>query len=123
RAVEGAAWREPDVAHRLEEVLGLNVLVARDLEARDGGPFLYDDDERVAVATELHVIEEAGAVHGAKCLLETLLVDAIADVDGQVVVHRALGDALQTDHAQVAHDEIALVLREDRACEAQGCKE
>ena len=68
RLVEGLAGRETDVAQRLLEVLGLDVLVAGDLEALDRRPLEHRDDQRAAVAAHLDVAEEAGRVQRAECL-------------------------------------------------------
>ena len=60
--VEGLAGREADVAQRLLQVLGLDVLVALDLEALDRGPLEHHHQERVAIATQLHLAEEVALV-------------------------------------------------------------
>ena len=107
--------READAAQGLLQVLRLDVLVAGDLEALDRRALLDDDDERLSVAPHLDVAEEAGPEQRPDGLLDAALVQAIADVDRQVVVDRALGDALQALDADVAHGECARALRGRRA--------
>ena len=99
--------READVAQRLLQVLGLDVLVAGDLEALDRWPLEHRDDQRAAVAAQLDVAEEAGGVQRAQRFLDAALVEPVADVDRQVVEDRALGDALQPLDADVADGELA----------------
>ena len=72
RAIEGLALREADVAQRLAEILGLDVLVALELEALDGRALVDHDDQRVAVAAQLDVAEEAGVVQRAHRLAHAL---------------------------------------------------
>ena len=81
RAVEGLALREADVAQRLAEVLGLDVLVALELEALDGRALVDHDDERVAVAAQLHVAEKPGVVQRAHRFADALRRQGVADVD------------------------------------------
>ena len=118
-AVEGLAGREADAAQRLLQVLGLDVLVAHELEALDRGPLAHDDHQRPAVAPQLDVAEEPGREQRAHRLLDAPLVQAVADVHRQVVVDRALGDALQALDADVADGEVGRRLRAcgpGRAC-------
>src|SRR6185436_18909419 len=57
-AIEGLAGGEAHVAQGLLQVLGLDVLVARDLEALDGRALEHDDNELRTVAPKLHIAEE-----------------------------------------------------------------
>ena len=107
RLVERLAAREADVAQRLLEVLGLDVLVAGDREALDRRAFEHGDDQRAAVAADLDVTEEAGCIQRAQRFVDAALVEPVADVDGQVVVDRAFRDALQAFDADVADGEFA----------------
>ena len=99
--------READVAQRLLQVFGLDVLVARDREAFDRGPFEHGDDQRAAVATHLDVAEKTRGVQRAQRLGDAALVEPVADVHRQVVEDRAFGDALQAFDADVADGEVA----------------
>jgi hypothetical protein len=111
RAVEGLAGREAHAAQRLLQVLGLDVLVARQLEALDRRPLPHHDDQRRAVTPQLDVAEEARRKQGAHRFLDAPRVEPVADVDGQVVVDRALGDALEAFDPDVADREIDRRLR------------
>ena len=106
RAVEGLAGCEPYPAQRLLQVLGLYVLVAGDLEALDRGPLEHHHHQRVAVAAQLHVAEEAGRIQRGDGLAHPRRSQPIADVDRQVVVDRAFRDALQALDADVADGEV-----------------
>ena len=105
RLVERLARREADVAQRLLQVFGLDVLVALDLEALDRGTLEHGDDERAAVATQFDVTEESGRVHRAQCFRDATRIELIADVDRQIIEDRAFGDALQAFDADVADRE------------------
>ena len=89
----------------LAEVLGLDVLVALDLETLDGRALVDDHDQRAAIAAHLDVAEEAGVIERPHRLTDALRRRVVADVDRQVVVDRAFGDALQTFDANVADGE------------------
>ena len=119
RAVEGLALRETDVAQRLAEVLGLDVLVALELEALDGRALVDHHDQRAAVAAQLDVAEEAGVVQRAHRLADALRRQGVADVDRQIVVDRSFGDALQTFDADVADGERRPFLGVQRARPAE----
>ena len=53
-------------------------------------------------APQLHVAEETGSVERTQRLANALRTEAVADVDGQRVEHRALADALQPLDANAA---------------------
>src|SRR5262249_44073058 len=112
--VEGLAGGEADVAQRLLQVFGLDVLVAGDLEALDGGPLEHHDDELAAVAANLYVAEEAGGIERAHRFAHPLRREPVADVDGQVVLARARGDALRALALDVPDGEVGLVRRDGR---------
>jgi len=105
RAVEGLAGRKAHVAQALLQVLGLDVLVALELELGDGRPLDDHDQQGVAVAAQFHVAKEPRRVQRPHGLADALAVEVIADVHGQVVEYRAFGDSLQTFDANVADRE------------------
>ena len=80
-AIEGLALREADVAQGLVQVFVLDVLVALELEALDGRALVDHHDQRVAVAAQLDVTEEAGVVQRAHRLADALRRQGVADVD------------------------------------------
>ena len=51
------------------------------------------------------VAEEAGGIDGLQGLVDAAAVEPVADVDGQVIEHRAFRDALQSFNADVADGE------------------
>ena len=100
-AIEDLAAGETDVAQRLRQVLGLDGLVALDVEGADRRPLLHHHHQSRFVAAQLHVAEEAGVIERAQRLANPLRADPVADVDGQRVEHRAFTDALQPLDADV----------------------
>ena len=111
RAVESLAGGEADVAQGLLQILGLDVLVAGDLEALDGGALQHHDHQGVAFAAYLHVAEEIRGIQRADRLTHALRGDVVTDVDGQVVINRTLGNTLQAFDFDVAHGEVRLAGR------------
>jgi len=95
RAVEDASFLQTDVGQGGFECLGLDVLVAADLDLGDGRTLAHLDDEHVAVALDAHVVEEAGLIQGADDAAGDIVADGVADLDGQIVEDRAWGDAAQ----------------------------
>src|SRR5690606_5759867 len=63
--IERLALAEADALEALAQVLFLDVLVAADHDLGDLRAFLDRDDQDVALAAELHVVEEAGLVQRA----------------------------------------------------------
>ena len=110
RAVEGLACGEAHIAQALLQVLGLDVLVALDLELGDGGTLDHHDQQGVAVAAQFHVAKEAGRVQRTHGFADALAVEVIADVHRQIVEYRAFGDSLQAFDADVA-DRKRIILR------------
>jgi hypothetical protein len=103
--VEALAARQADAAQRLLQVLGLDVLVALDLEALDRRPFQHRDDQHGAVAPQFDVAKESGRVQRLHRLAEAPHVQRVADVHRQIVEDGAFGDALQAFDTNVADDE------------------
>ena len=103
--VENLPLSEADLVQRFLQIVRLDVVVAAEREVFYGGPFQHGDDQRISVAPQLDVPEKAGRVQGADRFGDALLRHHVADVDGQIVVDRAFGDALGALHFEVAHDE------------------
>ena len=75
------------------------------------GPLEHGDQQRVAVAIQCDVAEESGRVQRPQRLAQPLRIELIADVDRQVIEHRAFGDALQALDLDVADGEIGVARR------------
>ena len=101
------------LAQALLQILGLDVLVAGDVQLGDRRPLHDVDDQHVAVAVELHVAEELGLEQRADDGARTLRVEAVTDPQRQGDQHRARRDALQAVQADVADREGA---SESAAC-------
>jgi hypothetical protein len=121
-AIEVLAVRETDIAQALAEIFGLDVFVALDLEAVDGRTLEHSDHQRTAIPAQFDIAEEAGVVQGADRFAGALRGQAVADVDGEIVVNRALGDTLQTLDTDVLDPErigAGRGLRRDRRRQGQ----
>jgi hypothetical protein len=108
RAAEGLAGREPDLAQRLGQILGLDVLVALDVHALERGALEHRDYEGRAFTAQLDVAEKPGRIQGADRLAHALRCQVIANVDRQVVEDRALRDSLQALDLDVADREVCI---------------
>ena len=104
-AVEGLAFGQADVLEALQQVFGLQVLVADQGQLVDGGPFDHGDHQDAALVVQAHVLEEAGLVQRAQRLGGLGGVEGVAALDGQVGEHGACADALQAVDADVADRE------------------
>ena len=104
-AVERLAFGQADVLEALEQILGLEVLVALQFDLRDRRPLLDRDDEDVALAGNLHVAEEAGLVQRAHRLLHAFASHVVAFFDRQIGENGTGGNALQAVDADVRGDE------------------
>ncbi len=117
RAVEGLSGRQAHVAQRLLQVLGLDVLVALDLDALERRALEHGDQQGIAVAIQRDIAEESRGVQRPQRLAQPLCVELVADVDRQVIEHRAFGDALQALDLDVADGKIAVArLLPERSC-------
>ncbi|MNI62755.1 hypothetical protein D3C73_1180880 [compost metagenome] len=105
QAIEGAAFGQSDVGQALEQLVGLDVLVAGDGQLVDRRTFLDGHHQDAALAIQLHVFEETGLVQGADGLADLAVCDCLAALDRQVGEHRTGADALQAVDADVADSE------------------
>ena len=103
--VERAADREPHPPERFEQVVGLEGLVAGEVDARDGGTLLDHHHEDAVVALDPHVVEEAGREQALDGLRGVLRVHRVADGDRELVEHRADGDPPKALDADVLDHE------------------
>ena len=105
RPVEDPPLRESRLLEGGHEILGLEIFVPGKLDAADGRPFDHRHHERIAVASEPYVAEEAGPEQRANGSGGARVVDGIADLDREVVEYGAGGNALETLQADVLDDE------------------
>ena len=89
----------------LEQGLGLDGLVALDIDLADAGSLHHHDHQHVAVPANADVIKVAGGEEAARRGLQGLLVDQIPDRQRHGREHRAGRDALQALDTDVGHDE------------------
>ncbi len=106
RAVEDARLGEADLLQRLLQRFGVEFLVADDVDLADRRALLDDDDEDAVVFhLEPHVAKETGREQRLHRLRRLLVVETLADLDGQVREHRARLGALDALDADVLDDE------------------
>ena len=105
RGVVRAADREPRPGERLEQILGLELLVAGEVDGRDGRTLHHHHHQGAAVALDPHIVEEAGCEQALDGLRGILRADRVADGDRDLVVHRTGGDATQAFYPEVLDDE------------------
>jgi len=103
--LEDLTLGQPGLIQALEQVFGGNRLVALDLDAGNGRPLNYADDQDVAVATQLDILEEAGFEQRAGGLYQTLVADLITDAQRQGAEHAARRDTLQAIDANIVDGE------------------
>ena len=99
------ADRESDAAERFEQILGLEGLVAREIDVRDGGALFDHHHEGAAVALDPNVVEEPGREQPLDGRRGVLRVDLVADGDRKLVEYRAGGDPPQALHPNVLDHE------------------
>ena len=104
-AVEGFAFGQADVVEAAGQVLGLDVLVAGQGQAIDRRTLGDREHQDVALACDLDVLEEPGAVERAHRFGNARRVDGVAAFHRQVGEHRAGADTLQAVDADVADGE------------------
>ena len=75
-------------------------------EGKERRTFGDRDNQRAVVPAQLDVLEKPGTVNRSRRLLNPLRVERVADVDRQVIEDGAIGDALQTFHANIPDDEL-----------------
>ncbi len=103
--IEDLALGHSVLVQDLLQVVVLDVLVAFERELLDRRPLEHDNHERVAIATELEVLKEAGLEDRSARFAQPLLGNGIADVDRQIVIDRAIRNSLGAFDAEVADDE------------------
>ena len=103
--VEGFAFGQADVLKALEQVVGLDVLVAAQGELVDRRTLGHGHHQNVALAVQMHVFEETGLVQRADGVAGLGAVHGVAALDRQVGEDRAGGNALQAVDADVADGE------------------
>ncbi len=104
-AVEDARFGDADVLQRLLQRVGVEFLVAGNVDPADRRPLLHDDDQHAVLRLEPDVLEESGRVQRLDRLRRLRVVDAVADLHGEIGEHRAGLGALHALDADVLHHE------------------
>ena len=105
RLLEYLALAQALLGEPLQQRIGLDGLVALDLNGLDGGPLDHGHHQHAAVPGHADVVEVAGGEQQANQLADGHFIDPVADVDRQRVEHRARGDPLQPLQADVGDGE------------------
>jgi hypothetical protein len=104
-AVEYPPLRDPHFTQHLAQVVGLELLDAREIDWRDRRPLLDIHDQHFVLDVEAHVLEEPGREKRAQRLLRLFLGHRLADLDRQVAEHGARLGALQPSTRMSLHHE------------------
>jgi hypothetical protein len=115
-ALEDFALGQTRLVQALEQIFGGDGLVALDLDAGDGGALDHGDDQHVAIATELDVLEETSLEQGAGGIDQLAVIDLFADVQRQCAEHAAGGNPLQAIDANIGDGEGLSVNFGDHQC-------
>ncbi|MCY1281347.1 hypothetical protein D9M70_301560 [compost metagenome] len=114
--LEDLAFGKAGLLQALEQVFGADGLVALDLDAGDRRTLDNGDDQDVAIATQLDVLEEAGLEQCAGGFDQATVVRGVADVERQGAEHAAGGNPLQAVDANVGDVEGLGVNLGDHEC-------
>ena len=105
RSVEDTSLCEPDLLEGGDEILGLQIVVADELDAADRRSFDHGHDQCPAFAIELYVTEEPCPEQRPDRLGGERVVDAIPHLDRKIVEDGTDGDSLQSVEADVLDHE------------------
>ena len=118
--VKRSAFGQTDVTHGCHQILGLDVFVAFDFKALNRWPLVHSDNQRVTITPKFDIVEQALDVQGPNRFLHTDIVDRIANVNWQVIEHRAFGNSLQSFDTHITNDEV-IGIRNNWQQETAGC--
>jgi hypothetical protein len=85
RLIENARLGHADVLQALAQRVLVEFLGAGEVDLADGRPLLDDDHQDAVLLLHAHVAKEAGGVERLDRGRGLLVVDPVADLDGQVV--------------------------------------
>ena len=106
RTVKSPAACQAHPPKRFHEVFGLDVLVAVNRKVFDRWTFTDRNDQSISITSHLDVVKKLLRIKRPHRLLNSDVVDRIADIDWQIVENRALGNTLQAFDTHVTHDKI-----------------
>src|SRR5690606_2643652 len=115
-ALEDLAFGQTGLIQALEQIFGGDGLVAFDLDTGDGRTLDHGDDQHVAIATKLDVLEEAGAEQGAGGIDQLAIIHLLAHVERQRAKHAARRHPLQAIDAYIGDGEGLSVNFGDHQC-------
>ena len=96
---------KPDLVHRLQHGVLVELAQAGELDLRDRRPLLHDDDEHAVLGLDADVLEKTGGEQRADRLRRLVVGHRVADFDGQIAEDRARLRALYAFYADVFDDE------------------
>ena len=103
--LEDFTFGQTRLLQTLHQVFGADGLVAFDLDARDGRTLDHGDDQDVAVATQLDVLEEAGLEQRTGGIHQAPIIGLVPNVQWQGAEHAARGNPLQTIDTNIGDGE------------------
>ena len=114
--LEDLAFGQARLLQAFHQVFGADRLVAFDLDARHRRALDHVDDQDIAVAVQLDVLEEAGLEQRAGRVDQAAIIDLVADVQRQRAEHAAGGDPLQAVDTNIGDGEGLGVNFSDHQC-------
>ncbi|MCY1176362.1 hypothetical protein D9M73_166290 [compost metagenome] len=103
--LEDLAFGQARLFQALHQVFGADRLVAFNLDARHRRALDHVDDEHIAIAAQLNVLEEPGLEQGTRRVHQAAVVGLVANVQRQGTEHTASGNPLQAVDANVGDPE------------------
>ena len=101
RTVEDPGLREPEFPETAPQGFRLEFLDPREIDLRDRGTLLHEDDEHSILDFEAHISKEPGRKQRADGLLRLLIGHLLADFDRKIAEDSAGFGALQPFDANV----------------------
>ncbi len=114
--LEDLAFGQAGLLQALHQVFGADGLVAFDLDARHRRALDHVDDQDIAIAVQLDVLEEAGLEQGTGRLHQSAVIGLVADVQRQGTEDTAGGNPLQAVDADIGDGEGLGVNFSDHQC-------
>ena len=114
--LEDLAFGQAGLLQAFHQVIGADRLVAFDLDARHRRALDHVDDQHIAIAVQLDVLEEPGLEQGTGRVHQAAVISLVTDVQRQGTEHAAGGNPLQAVDANIGDGEGLGVNFSDHQC-------
>lgn len=114
--LEDLTFGQARLFQALHQVFGADRLVAFNLDARHRRALDHVDDQHIAIAAQLDVLEEPGLEQGTSRVHQAAVVGLVANVQRQGTEHTASGNPLQAVDANIGDGEGLGVNFSDHQC-------